>query len=90
MAKLHSGATLTPSKVELLPSWVAKQRWYAAKDRLPDLDRIAAWRLDDPAGEVGIETLLVLDRGAPTRLPNPAHLPGGTSSGGCGCPRWHH
>ena len=40
MAKLHSGATLTPSKVELLPSWVAKQRWYAAKDRLPDLDRI--------------------------------------------------
>lgn len=87
MAKLHSGATLTPSKVELLPSWVAKQRWYAAKDRLPDLDRIAAWRLDDPAGEVGIETLLVLDRGAPTpvvyQIPltyRAAPLPGGAAA----------
>ena len=37
------------------------QRWYAAKGYEPQLTRIDAWRLGDPAGEVGIETLIVLD-----------------------------
>ncbi|PKW25999.1 maltokinase N-terminal cap-like domain-containing protein [Phycicoccus duodecadis] len=61
MAEIHTGATLTPTKLELLEGWMGGQRWYAAKGRRPVLRRLAAWRLDDPAGEVGVETLLVAD-----------------------------
>lgn len=61
MAELHSGATLTPTKLGLLEGWVGRQRWYAAKGQTPRLSRVFAWRLDDPAGEVGVETLLVRD-----------------------------
>jgi maltokinase len=64
MAEIHR-ATLTPTKLELLPQWMAQQRWYAAKGRLPQLRRLWSWRLDDPAGEVGIETLLVVDESGP-------------------------
>ena len=60
MAEIHQ-ATLTPTKLELLPEWMAQQRWYAAKGRVPRLRRLWSWRLDDPAGLVGIETLLVVD-----------------------------
>ncbi len=61
MAEIHSGATLTPTKLELLEAWMGDQRWYAGKGSHPRLRRIAAWRLDDPAGEVGVETHLVAD-----------------------------
>ena len=60
MAAIHD-ATLTPTKLELLPEWMARQRWYAAKGGVPRLRKLWSWRLDDPAGEVGIETILVVD-----------------------------
>lgn len=60
MAELHD-ATITPGKLELLEEWMGQQRWYAAKGSRPRLRRLARWRLDDPAGEVGIETLVVAD-----------------------------
>ncbi len=60
MAEIHD-ATLTPTKLELLPEWMARQRWYAAKGGVPRLRKLWSWRLDDPAGEVGIETILVVD-----------------------------
>jgi hypothetical protein len=41
------------------------QRWYAAKGQQPRLRLLAAWRLDDPAGEVGVETLIVADESGP-------------------------
>jgi predicted trehalose synthase len=63
MAEIHSGASVSPTKLELVGPWMARQRWYAAKGRLPVLRRLWSWRLDDPAGEVGIETLLVVDEG---------------------------
>jgi trehalose synthase-fused probable maltokinase len=63
MAEIHQDATLTPTKLELLPAWMARQRWYAAKGRLPVLRKLWSWRLDDPAGQVGIETILVVDEG---------------------------
>ena len=63
MAELHSGTTLVPSKLELLAEWMGHQRWYATKGSLPRLTRLAAWRLGDPAGEVGIETFIVHDSG---------------------------
>jgi predicted trehalose synthase len=64
VAEIHQ-ATLEPTKLELLPEWMAQQRWYAAKGRVPRLRRLWSWRLDDPAGEVGIETLLVVDESGP-------------------------
>ena len=66
MAEIHFGTTLSPSKLELLTAWMGDQRWYAAKGATPELTRVDAWRLGDPAGEVGIETLVVLDEGGPT------------------------
>src|SRR5688500_4976088 len=40
---------------------MARQRWYAAKGTTPTLRRLGTWRLDDPAGQVGVETLVVQD-----------------------------
>ena len=61
MAELHHGATITPTKLELVEAWMGSQRWYAAKGRTPRLRRLASWRLDDPDGQVGIETLVLAD-----------------------------
>jgi len=58
---------LPPSFLELLPRWVAQQRWYAGKGRVPALTRIGGLSLDEPAGEVGIEIHLVLDESGPAR-----------------------
>lgn len=63
MAEIHRGASLVPTKTELLRAWVPRQRWYAAKGRTPDLTLLSAWRLDDPAGQVGVETMVLVDRG---------------------------
>ena len=61
MAIIHKGSWLRPSKLELLTAWMGSQRWYAAKGRQPVLTSLAAWRLGDPQGQVGIETHIVLD-----------------------------
>ena len=61
MAILHHGATLTPAKVDLVEGWIGAQRWYAAKGRVPRLTRLFSWRLEDPEGQVGIETLILSD-----------------------------
>lgn len=56
MALLHQ-AELRPSKLELITPWLAEQPWaYAAES---DWQRVAAYRFDDPDGEVGVETLIV-------------------------------
>ena len=60
---------LPPSVLELLPllhPWVARQRWYAGKGRVPLLRRIGGLLLDDPAGEVGIDVHLLLDESGQT------------------------
>jgi hypothetical protein len=49
-------ATLTPSKLELLTGWLAGRSW--AGD-VSDLRQVGAYRFDDPAGEVGMETFLL-------------------------------
>lgn len=56
MALLHQ-ATLTPSKLELLAAWLPGRSWYAGSDG--EVERVASYRFDDPAGAVGIETMLV-------------------------------
>ena len=55
MAILHR-ATLTPSKLELLAGWLPSRPWCAGVE---DLRQLGAYRLDDPAGEVGLEAFLV-------------------------------
>jgi hypothetical protein len=55
MALLHQ-ATLTPTKIELVRAWLPAQSWFEGD---PAVELVGAYRFDDPAGEVGVETLLV-------------------------------
>ncbi|GHJ08983.1 hypothetical protein TPA0907_33500 [Micromonospora humidisoli] len=57
MALLHR-AEISPSKLELLAGWLPGRPWYAGPAAGEPV-RVAAYRFDDPAGEVGIETMLV-------------------------------
>ncbi|MBF5031089.1 MULTISPECIES: hypothetical protein [unclassified Micromonospora] len=57
MALLHR-AELRPSKLELLVPWLPGRSWFAGEAGA-EVSRVAAYRFDDPAGEVGVETLLV-------------------------------
>lgn len=82
MAKVHPGATLIPHFRDFLPQWVARQPWFQGRG-VPSLTPIGYFRLEDPSGEVGIETHLVTDglavyhvpmtyRGAPMQHGAPA------------------
>ncbi len=57
MALLHQ-ATLTPTKLELLSSWLSSQPWLDGADTSA-VTSVGAYRFDDPDGEVGIETHLL-------------------------------
>lgn len=57
MALLHR-AELRPSKLDLLAAWLPGRPWFAGTAGA-EVTRVATYRFDDPAGEVGIETLLV-------------------------------
>ena len=59
-------ATLTPSKLELLQQFVPGRSWFT--DGGP-LEAVGAYRWDDPAGEVGIETHVVRSGGTLFQLP---------------------
>ena len=55
------------STLACLAAWMPRQRWYAAKGRLPSL-RLAAW-WDLPAADATVRTFLIADEGAlPTVL----------------------
>lgn len=55
MAIIHK-ATLSPSKLELIADYLPDQPWFI-QEGTPEL--IGAYRFDDPAGEVGLETHVV-------------------------------
>ncbi|MFC4147193.1 hypothetical protein ACFO0M_13130 [Micromonospora mangrovi] len=57
MALLHR-AEISPTKLELLAAWLPGRRWFHGPAGA-EVVRVAAFRFDDPAGEVGIETMLV-------------------------------
>lgn len=89
-------AAMTPSFRDFLPPWVARQPWYAGPG-VPRLRLLGTYRLQDPAGEVGLETHLVSDgvtgyqvpmtyRGAP--LPGAEHRLIVTASHAVLGPRW--
>lgn len=48
-------ATLSPSKQELVESWLPSRSWVEGH-RIAS--KVAEYRLDDPEGEVGVETIL--------------------------------
>jgi hypothetical protein len=53
-------AVLTPSKLCLLTAWLPSRSWFTGE---ADLRQVGAYRFDDPAGEVGLEALLVQSGG---------------------------
>src|SRR5215470_12894620 len=61
MAIIHA-TTMSPSKLDLLTAWLHTQPWYIDSGREPRLTKVGGFRLDDPAGEVGIEFMAVTDR----------------------------
>ena len=61
MALIHQ-ATLTPTKLELLTGWLPGRSWFSPAG---PLRQWGAYRFDDPAGEVGVEGLLVGPEGGP-------------------------
>lgn len=56
MALIHR-ATLHPTKVELLADWLPTRAWRTGSTG--EVRRVAGYRFDDPAGAVGMETMLV-------------------------------
>ena len=60
MAVIHN-TTMSPGKLDLLRAWLPAQPWYRNSGGEPELTRAGGFRLDDPAGEVGIEFMVVTD-----------------------------
>ena len=56
MAIVHR-AQLTPSKLDLLAAWLPGCSWCGAPAE--SIVRVSAFRFDDPAGEVGLETFII-------------------------------
>lgn len=56
MALIHH-ATLRPTKLELLAAWLPGRDWYTGP--AGEVLRVGTFRFDDPAGAVGIETMLI-------------------------------
>ncbi len=64
MAILHR-ATITPTKLELAAAWLDRQGLGGGGD----VELAGSYRFDDPAGEVGVEGLLVRRAGEVFHLP---------------------
>ncbi|BAW07135.1 hypothetical protein NSK11_contig00106-0018 [Nocardia seriolae] len=93
---------MTPGKLELLTHWLPSRHWYLGSGS-PALTKSGGFRLDDPAGEVGIDLMVVTDasgvepvvylvpmtyRGAPVEGLDHALI--GTSQHGVLGPRWFY
>ncbi|MFE3657183.1 1,4-alpha-glucan branching protein [Streptomyces sp. NPDC059165] len=64
MAVIHH-TTVTPTKLELLTTWLPTRPWYGGAADGPALTKAGGFRLDDPQGEVGIEFMVVTDASGP-------------------------
>ncbi|CCQ17849.1 putative uncharacterized protein [Rhodococcus sp. AW25M09] len=68
MALIHR-ATLTPSKLEAIAAWIPTQPWATGLD-IGGFEVVGAYRYDDPAGDVGVEThLLRAESGTVLQVP---------------------
>lgn len=68
MAVIHH-TTVSPTKTELLATWLPTRPWYQNGDTQPELVRSGGFRLDDPEGEVGIEFMVVTEVSGPAPAP---------------------
>ncbi|MEU0965121.1 1,4-alpha-glucan branching protein [Streptomyces sp. NPDC005917] len=95
MALIHN-TTLKPTKPQLITAWLPTRPWYHGP-AAPELVKAGGFRLDDPAGEVGIEFMVVTEgsgaylvpltyRGAP--LEGAEHALVGTMEHGVLGTRW--
>ncbi|TFC55257.1 MULTISPECIES: hypothetical protein [unclassified Cryobacterium] len=57
MALLHQ-ADITPTKIDMLSRWAPTQPWFVG-DAGGSVTNLAAYRFDDPDGQVGIETIFI-------------------------------
>ena len=73
-------AVLNPSKQDLLKAWLPEQPWFQQLGAdAAELEHLGAFRFDDPAGEVGMETHLLSAGGRMVHVPltyRGAPLPG--------------
>ncbi len=77
-ADVYTQATLSPSKLDLLATWLPQQSWFAGD--VADLERVAFFRFVDPDGEVGLDSMLIASAGAVYHVPvtwRSAELAGG-------------
>jgi hypothetical protein len=59
MGLVHYTATIQPTKRKLARRWLASQPWASnGSSEKPRLEKVGEYRFDDPAGEVGVETIL--------------------------------
>ncbi|MFE0641034.1 1,4-alpha-glucan branching protein [Streptomyces sp. NPDC058877] len=70
MAVIHH-TTMHPTKLELLSEWLPTRAWYTDGTDRPRPAKAGGFRLDDPAGEVGIEFMAVTEGTGPDAV---AHL----------------
>jgi hypothetical protein len=55
MGIVHHTATLSPTKQELVEAWLPSRSWAEGRKVT---GKVGEYRFDDPAGEVGVETIL--------------------------------
>ncbi len=59
--------TMHPSKHELIGPWLPNQPWFSGVGT-PELENVGGFRVDDPAGEVGLEFIFVRDNASPAHV----------------------
>lgn len=67
VAEIHTQASLTPNKLELMRAWLPIQAWFTGD--ASDLAQAGQFRFVDPAGAVGIQIMLVTSGGALYQVP---------------------
>ncbi len=67
VAEIHTQATLTPNKLELVRAWLPGQAWFTGD--ASDLAQVGQFRFVDPAGAVGIQVMLVTSGGLLYQVP---------------------
>lgn len=58
MSLVHN-ATISPSKQEVAQQWLATTDWFGGDTADATAERRFSYRFDDPAGQVGVESILV-------------------------------
>jgi len=69
IAEVHPDATLSPTKLDLLATWLPAQPWFSGDPE--DLKRVAGFRFVDPDGEVGLDSLFIASAGLVYQVPVP-------------------